>query len=267
MSGKKLIDLIDQHVPGLFFIIFTFAAIELGILVICAGYSGNQHILKIYNPESELIYEDVYDESHINEFKAISGISNFREEGYVLAREAVDNKFPTRAWIALSISVPLVLVLFVAFIVKVFTDVFHAKKESKKEGGKHTLYADFEETKFEKVFSTLGRLNIYSLGATVILMAFLFWVVPDVLQYLGAASLHTISEFKWIFLGAIAFAAAFIVFKAWLSYKTKNEIIRQQAEIQKHRDRLVIEAKADQKLLGANPARIGSSQVNSKGLH
>lgn len=249
MNGKKLLNVIDRRVPGLFFIIFTFAVIEVGILMVCAGYSGNHHILQIYNPDNKLIYEDIYDERHIAEFKNIYGIENFKEEGFVLSRVAIDNQFPTRAWIALSICIPLVLILFVVFIEKVFTDVFNPETEAKEKSKKAGQYPDFEETKFERIFSALGRLNIYSLSVTVILTVFLYWTIPDLLRYLGKIGYATISEFKWVFLGIIIFSGAYMILKAFLSYKTRTEIIRQQAEIQKNRDRLVIEAKLEQNLL------------------
>jgi hypothetical protein len=251
VSEKKLLEMVEKHVPGLSLIIFTFAMIELGILMVCVGYSGNQHILKIYNSNNNLVYEDVYNENHLTEFKNIYGIENFKKEGFVLTRVAIDNKFPTRAWIALSICIPLVLILFLVFIVKVFADVFHSKKddedEERKKKGKPV--SDFEETRFEKLFSTLGRLNIYSLGSTVILIVFLYWMVPDLLVFIGKISYKTISELKWVILGVVILGGAYMILKAYLSYKTKNEIIKQQADIQKNRDRLVIEAKLEKKLL------------------
>ena len=269
MINQKLREMVEKHVPGLFLIIFAFALLEFGILLVCMAYSGNQHILKIYNANNDLVYEDVYNENHINEFKNIYGIENFKEEGFVLTRVAIDNQFPTRTWIALSICVPLVLIFFIVFIVKVFADVFHSKQEyeddkedanNKKAG---TAF-DFEETKFEKLFSTLGRLNIYSLGCIAIIIAFFFWMVPDLLIFLGKISYKTISELKWVILGIIMFGSAFMIFKTFLSYKTKNEIIRQQAEIQKNRDRLVIEARLEKKLLeNENNSRSSQDRIST----
>ena len=253
MSEKKLRELVENHVPGLFLIISIFALIEFGILMVCMAYSSNQDMVRIYNQNNDLVYEDAYNMSYISEFKKIYGIENFKEEGFVVTRVDIENKFPTRAWIALSICVPLVFVLFVVFIVKVFADVFHSGKENKGENEKDAPASDFEETRFEKLFSTLGRLNIYSLGSTVILIAFLYWMVPDLLVYLGKISYQTISELKWIILGLVLFGGVYMIIKAFLSYKTKNEIIKQQADIQKNRDRLVIEAKLEKKLLENNP--------------
>jgi hypothetical protein len=62
---------------------------------------------------------------------------------------------------------------------------------------------DFDETRFEKLFSTMGRLNIYSLGATVTVAAFLFWMVPDLLVTIGKGRFQTLFRLKWVLLGLV----------------------------------------------------------------
>ena len=74
-------------------------------------------------------------------------------------------------------------------------------------------------------------------------------MVPDLLIYLGKISYQTISELKWVILSVVVFGGVYMILKVFLSYKTKNEIIKQQAEIQKNRDRLAIDAKLEKKLL------------------
>ncbi len=249
MSEKKLRQIVENYVPGLPLILTVFALIEFAILIICIASSANQDAVKIYNENHDVIYEGAFNVDSITEFQRLHGIKNFKDEGFMVTRTRIENKFPTRAWIALSICIPLTLILFIVFIVKVFTDVFHKKKTDIAASQNGTQSSDFEETKFEKLFSTLGRLNIYSLGCTVILIVFLYWMVPDLIQYIGKISYNTILELKWIILGIVLFAGAFMIIKTILSYKTKSELIRQQAEIQKNRDRLVIEAKQTKKLL------------------
>ncbi len=249
MSEEKLRELVDKHVPGLFVIIVVFAIIEFGILVACVTYSGNQDVVKIFNQNNKIVYENTYNLSHITDFKKIYGIENFKDEGFTVTRIKINTKFPTRAWIALSICVPLVLILFIAFIVRIFEDMFHSKKKDKQENKNSEQTSDFEETKFEKLFSTLGRLNIYSLGSTVILIAFGYWMVPDLLVYIGKISYQTIAELKWVILGIVLFGGIYMILKTYWSYKTKNELIKQQSQIQQNRDRLTIEAKLETKLL------------------
>jgi|GEM_PF-1221822 len=263
MSEEKLRKLIDNRVPGLVLILVIFGIIEFGILIVCIAFSANQDIVRIYNAENQMVYENEYNITHIREFKRACGISNFKDAGFTVTRLKQENKFPTRAWIALSICIPLIVVLFTAFIIKVFEDIFHSprKKDNQEdiknkeneeaasgEPGGETV-SDFEETKFEKLFSTLGRLNIYSLAATVLLIALLLWMVPDLLVYVGKISYETISELKWVILGIILLGGIFGIVKTILAHKTQNEIIRQQAEIQKNRDRLAMEAKLELSLM------------------
>jgi hypothetical protein len=74
-------------------------------------------------------------------------------------------------------------------------------------------------------------------------------MVPDLLLYVGKVGYQTISELKWVILGLFLFLVIYLILNAILSYKTRNELIRQQAEIQKNRDRLLIEAGFEKQLL------------------
>ncbi|MCP3871588.1 MAG: hypothetical protein GY699_00315 [Desulfobacteraceae bacterium] len=249
MNEQKLQNLVEKKVPGLFYIIAIFAMIEFGILMICLASSGNQDIVKVYNPEKTVVYEDFYNTAALIEFKDIYGIKNFKDEGFVVTHEVVDKKFPTRSWIALSVCVPMVLILFIVFIVRVFEDVFKAKRRKTKKAETSQRNPNFEETRFERLFLTLGRLNVYSLGATIIVISFFLWMVPDLLMYLAKISYETLSELKWIVLCLLILVGVYLIIRTFLSYKTRTQIIKQQFEIQKNRDRLAIEAKLETKLL------------------
>jgi hypothetical protein len=74
-------------------------------------------------------------------------------------------------------------------------------------------------------------------------------MVPDLLLYVGKVGYQTISELKWVIMGLFLFLGIYLILNAILSYKTRNELIRQQAEIQKNRDRLLIEAGFEKQLL------------------
>jgi len=249
MSEIKLQNLVEKKVPGLFFIILTFAMIEFGILVICLLLSGSQDVIRVYNTANTLVYEDNYDTNALNQFKTISGIKNFKEEGYVVTRAVFENKFPTRSWIALSVCVPIGLILFIVFIVRVFEDVFRPKRKKNSTMENSQATSNFGETRFEKLFSTLSGLNIYALGATIILVGFFYWMIPDLILYLGKISYQTVSELKWIILCVVIFGSVYMIIRIFLSYKIKTEIIRQQSEIQKNRDRLAIESKSTKQLI------------------
>lgn len=252
MSEKKLRNFVDSHMPGLFSIVTTFIIIEIIIFLICLVQTTDRDMVKITNSDNEIIYEDRYNAIDISEFKRLYGIRSFKEEGYTIKMYEIDNKFPTRAWIALSVCVPMIFTMFTVFLTRVFKDIFQPKNTRKRKKTQNKE-GPFEKTRLEKLFSTIERLNVYSLGFAVILFAFLYWVIPDLLIYVSKVSFQTIAELKWVILGLVVFAGAFLILKMILSYKTKVQIIKQEAEIQKNRDFLSIEHKVDvdndQKLL------------------
>ncbi len=254
MSDEKLKKLIEGRIPGLFYIISIFALIELTILIICLWLSGNQEWVTIYNPEKKIVYEGVYNQIRTTDFKRTYGIQNYKEEGYEIIRKTIDKPFPTRTWIALSICVPLGPIFFIVFWVRAFEDIFGTKKSKAekigtKEGEHSKENKIFEETRFEKVFSTLGRLNIYALGGMVMLAAFFFWMVPDLVIAVGRISVHTILQLKWIVLAVVMLGGIILILRTIFAYKTRKEIIRQQTEIQKYRDQLAMNSRLERKLL------------------
>jgi hypothetical protein len=249
MQSKKLLEMVDNRIPGLPVILAALTIIELSIFILCLVYSGENDLVKIYNPKNELIFEDTYNYSDISQFKGIIGIRSFKNEGYTVKRIGGKTPFPIRAWIALSVILPLILIFFVIFTIKAFDDIFHSKTKTQRQEKKSSPDTTFEETRFEKLFSTLGRLNIYSLGGAVIFTVFLYWMIPDLIIHLSRISYQTIVELKWVILGIVLFGGVFLLVRVFLTFATRREIIRQQADIQKHRDQLTIESKLEQKLL------------------
>ena len=256
MSEERLKKIIEGRIPGLFYIISIFALIEIGILAVCMWLGANQEWVTIYNPEKEIIYEGVYNQIRTTEFKSIYGIENYREEGYEIIRKTIEKPFPTRTWIALSVCVPLVPIFFIVFLIRAFEDVFGTKKSKEEDGAMEEEHSDenkiFEESRFEKLFSSIGRLSIYSLGAIVMLAAFFFWMVPDLLIAVGRISVHTILQLKWIILAIILVGGIILILRTIFAYNTRKEIIRQQAEIQKYRDQLAMSSSLERKLLEDN---------------
>lgn len=254
MSEERLKKKIEGRIPGLFYMISIFVLIELGILIVCLYLGADQERVTIYNPEKEIIYEGAYNQIRTTDFKNIYGIKNYKQEGYEIIRKTIDNPFPTRTWIALSICVPLVPIFFFVFLIRTFDDVFGTKTSKNEDDAKEEKQPDenkiFEETRFEKLFSSLGRLNIYSLGAIVMLAAFFFWMVPDLLIAVGRISVNTILQLKWIILAIVVVGGTILILRTIFAYKTRKEIIRQQTEIQKHRDQLAMNSSLERKLLG-----------------
>ncbi|MGM0653995.1 MAG: hypothetical protein ACQETR_01520 [Thermodesulfobacteriota bacterium] len=97
--------------------------------------------------------------------KACTALKNYREKGYEIIRKTINNPFPTRTWIALSVCVPLVPIFFIVFLIPAFEGLFGIKKSK------------WEPSLCLRLF---------------------FWMVPDLLIAVGRISVHTILQLKWI---------------------------------------------------------------------
>jgi hypothetical protein len=253
MSEETLKKIIEGRIPGLLYIILIFVLVELGILMVCLYLGSDQDMVTVYNPEKKIIYEGNYNQIRTTEFKYVYGIKDYKQDGYEIIRKTINRQFPTRTWIGLSICVPLVPIFFIVFLIRTFDDVFDIKKSKEEDDtkGKKQLEENkiFEETRLEKLFSSLGRLNIYSLGAIVMLSAFFFWMVPDLLIAVGRISVQTILQLKWIILAIVVVGGIILILRTIFAYKTRKEIIQQQTEIQKYRDQLAMHSSLEIKLL------------------
>ncbi len=265
MSEERLKKIIDGRIPGLLYMISIFVLVELGILAVCLYLGSDQEMVTIYNPEKKIIYEGSYNQIRNTEFKNLYGIKDYKQEGYEIIRTTINKQFPTRTWIGLSICVPLVPIFFIVFLIRAFEDVFDTKKSKEEDDTKGKKQPEenkiFEETRFEKLFSSLGRLNIYSLGAIVMLAAFFFWMVPDLLIAVGRISVQTILQLKWIILAIVVVGGIILILRTIFAYKTRKEIIQQQTEIQKYRDQLAMHSSLEIKLLEGRSVLDPSDQL------
>ena len=67
----------------------------------------------------------------------------------------------------------------------------------------------------------------------MIVAAFLYWIVPDLLVTIGKVSFQTLSQLKWVLLGLVLVGGIYAIVRAVLTYKTKIAIIEQQSDIQR----------------------------------
>ena len=91
------------------------------------------------------------------------------------------------------------------------------------------------EYRFEKIIAAISRFNIFIIGFLVFLTVFLYWVIPNLIVYIGQTGTETIIRYKWIFLAVgIVFLGLFI-WIIYLRYLLAKKTIDRQADIDKYR--------------------------------
>jgi len=81
----------------------------------------------------------------------------------------------------------------------------------------------------------ISRLNIFTIGFLVLLAVFTYWVVPNLILYIGQVGMDTILRYKWFFLAVALFILGIMVWIIYLRYLLAKKTIDSQTEVEKFR--------------------------------
>jgi len=235
MSQRKNVTSFMRENKTLFIIIsVVLFLIELEIFAIATMKSGRKSWLQVMDANGNVIHET--DGNHLSEFNKYYFEKTFGSfEQYQVKLVTKDLPFPFRAWFASAIGIPVAAFLLFAFFVRAYQSLF--LKEEKIPYEKDSTKREYEY-RFEKIIAAISRFNIFIIGFLVFLAVFLYWVVPNLIVYIGRTGTETIMRYKWIFLAVgIVFLGLFI-WIIYLRYLLAKKTIDRQAEIDKYRLRL-----------------------------
>jgi hypothetical protein len=207
--------------------------IELEIFALAAMKSGRESFLEIRDADGILIY--LAESGRLSSFEK----SKFEEtfgplDQYQVELVTHEKPFPFRAWLTAAIGFPIGALLLFGFCVRAYSTLFGAaglkKAAVQTEAGEPP-----PSTRLEQIVASVSRFNIFIIGALVFLAVLAYWVLPNVIIYVGRNSLDSIVRYRWVF---IPIAAAFFVLVAWiiyLRYRLASKAIESQTELRKYR--------------------------------
>ena len=208
--------------------------VELEIFALAAMKSGHKSWLQVMDANGNIIHEtDGQNLSEFNRYYFEKTFGPFKQ--YHVKLVTKDLPFPFRAWFAAAVGIPVGAFLLFAFFIRAYQSLF-SKEEiiADKPESNNAGY----EYRFEKIFVAISRFNIFIIGFLVCLAVFLYWVIPNLIAYLGRTGIETITRYKWIFISmGIVFLGLFI-WIIYLRYLLAKRTIDRQAETDKYRLRL-----------------------------
>lgn len=218
--------------------VLVFLLLELIIFTVFAATSGEQSRIEVRDKTGRKIYDVAGTTlSHIN-------FSYFERKygdlaNYDVEVKTIHNPFPVRAWVSASVGVPMVLILLISYLVKVYLTLL--------QGGEHpgtentpVPYGKVHPFISWSLFFTSS--SIFLMGAVIAGMALVFWMVPSFLgevAVLGASAVKGGGRgFQW----AAAFLACLIAWVVYLRYRLSRRMMdyhyrleQQRLEQQRHR--------------------------------
>ena len=208
--------------------------IELEIFAVAAMKSGRKSWLQVFDAKGNMIHET--DGQNLSEFNKYYFEKTFGPfEHYQVKLVTKDLPFPFRAWFVAAVGIPVGAMLLFAFFVRTYQSLFYKEEKIPHD-------PDFKEKeyecRFEKIIAAVSRFNIFAIGFLIFLTVFLYWVIPDLIVYLGRVGTETLTRYQWIFLSVAIIFLGLIIWMIYLRYLLAKKTIDSQAEINKYRMQL-----------------------------
>jgi len=230
MSKKNLMAIIREHRTLFIVIAVGLFLIELEIFVLAAMKSGRKSVIQVKNAAGDVIYES--DGNNLSQFDRYYFEENFGPlDNYQLGLVAREVPFPFRAWFVAAFGLPVGGVLLFAFVVRAYLALFYpdqlnaAAHATDAEGG----------SGLERFLLRVSRYNVFIIGFLVLMGILAYWVVPNVIVYVGRVSVETLVRYKWVFTAAAAVCLGLLIWVIYLRYLLARKSIESRTEVEKHR--------------------------------
>ena len=234
--------------------------IELEIFAVAAINSGRKSWMQIKDKNGNII--------HMSEGNSLSSFNKYYFEKtfgplsqYQVNWITKDEPFPFRAWFAAAIGIPVGAMLLFAFITRAFAALIYGDRtESDLSDGADVVSAP--ANRIEALLAGVSRLNIFTIGFLTLLAVFTYWVVPNLIQYVGKLGVDTVIRFKWFFMTVAGVLLGTALWIIYLRYLLAKKSIDSQIEIEKYRLQLA-SGQAPSQLKYPTPTALLTSDADS----
>jgi len=230
MSKKNLMEIIRENRTLLIVIAVGLFLIELEIFIIAAMRSGHKSVIQVKNVAGEVIYES--DGNNLSQFDKYYFEQNFGAlEQYRLNLVTRQTPFPFRAWFVAAFGLPVGGMLLFAFVVKVYLTIFYPEQLA----AATTAASLNDGSRFERFLLRVSRYNIFIIGFLLLMGIFAYWVVPNLIVYVGQVSIDTLVRYKWFFITTAVVFLGLLIWVIYLRYLLARKSIESRTELEKHR--------------------------------
>lgn len=237
-SSRNITAFLNEHRIMFVAVMVGLFLLELEIFVVAVTTSGKKSVLEIRNNRDEIVYEA--DGSYLGAFnqelfeKTFGPLTNFE-----VRRVTREVPFPFRAWFTAAVGLPLGGMLVFAFVVRAFVAIFHGDKKTLETEAASAQQGP--KSRVERVLDKIGGLNIFAIGFIMFLVVIGYWIIPNVILYVGKLGFETIHRHKWFFLGGVFVLVCVFVWVIYLRYLLAKKHIESRAELDKYRLQLEVQ--------------------------
>ena len=235
MSKKNVAEIIRENKTVFIVIAVALFLIELEIFAVAVMKSGRKSWLQVLDNKGNIVHETDGDSlSDFNKYYFEKTFGPF--ENYEVRLQRRDVPFPFRAWFVAAVGIPMGIILMFAFIVKAYLALFYGESSHDDGGGGGS--AAEASTSLERIVTAVSGFNIFTIGFLILLGVVAYWIIPNVVTYLGQVGLDTLSRYKWVFITAAVIGVVIFIWMIYLRYLLARKAIDSQMEMNKYRMKL-----------------------------
>jgi hypothetical protein len=234
VKTTRISNLIQENKTLFIIIIVGLFLLELEIFALAAMKSGRQSWLQVIDADGNVIHET--SGKNLSEFNKYYFEKTFGPfENYQVRLETQDKPFPFRAWFVAAIGIPVGAILLFGFVVKAYVAIFHGSElqgdEPMPTGTGELGY----ESRLESILVRISRMNIFIIGFLIFVGVISYWIIPNMITYIGRTGIDTIIRFKWLFITLGVVVTGIGIWIVYLRYLLAKKSIESRTEIEKHR--------------------------------
>lgn len=251
MKSSQISNILQENKTLFIIIVVGLLLLELEIFALAAMTSGKQSILQVLDNQGNVIHESSgnnLSDFNKHKFEAVFGPL----EKYTVRLNTHDVPFPFRAWFVAAICIPIGAMLLFGFIIKAYLSIFHGEKLP--DNGSYSSYETGHENKLESTLNRISRMNIFNIGFLVFVGVISYWIIPNMITYLGQVGFDFFIRYEWVFFGLLAIIVCVGLWIIYLRYLLAKKSIENHIEIEKHRLSLEYHSQTGQPLQLEGPS-------------
>ncbi len=223
--------MLGEHKTAVIIIAMALFLIELEIVAVFSAKSGNHASMQMITQEGYVIYET--NGSRLSNSERHYFEKTFGPLGKYTARlNSRQIPFPFRAWFVAATGIPVGAMLLFGFIFKAYIVLFQGDIKQPNSSGNN---GPEEGTWLEKILLRFSRLNIFIIGFVLFLLVLGYWVIPNIIVWLGHAGIAVLTTYKWVVLSFVAVATGIFLWVTYLRYLLAKKTIEHKGQLEKLR--------------------------------
>ena len=264
MKSSPISKILQENKTLFTIIVVGLFLLELEIFALAAMTAGKQSVLQVLDNQGNVIHES--SGNNLSEFNKQYFETVFGPlEQYTVRINKHEVPFPFRAWFVAAICIPIGAIMLLGFVIKAYLSLVYGEKlPDNNDSSRAAEYERGTETKLESTLNRISRMNIFNIGFLVFVGVISYWIIPNMITYLGHIGIDFFERFKWVYIGVVVLLVCVILWIVYLRYLLAKKSIESQTEIQKHRLSLDYQSQSGLPLLLEEPPHEAQAIIDYK---